>query len=252
MTERPRSVNSGQTLIVLSNVCSFVELALLVRDRSPGLPNFGVFSGFSGYGKTYAAAYVVNSLNGIYVEVGSSWTSKTLAMNLLYELGIAKPRGSVSEMVEQIVRLLGEEDGRPLIVDEADKMVAKGYIEIVREIADKSQAPVLLIGEEALPQLLARIERVHNRVLKFVQAQPCDEEDTRALAKMILGEIAIEDALVLAVRAKTAGRARRIVTNFANARDWAMTNQPREGLTLANYANLIMTGDAPAMRTGRL
>ncbi len=231
---------------------AFMELATLVRDRSQGLPNFGVFSGFSGYGKTYAAAYVRNALRGIYVEVGSSWTSKSLALNILCELGVANPRGTVATMIEQIVRLLGEDLERPLIIDEADKMVVKGYIEIVREIADKSNVPVLLIGEEALPQLLARIERVHNRVLKFVQAQPCDVEDTKALARMILGDAAIEDHLVLAVREKTQGRARRIVTNFANARDWAATNQPEEGLTLANYGHLIATGDAPAQRNGRL
>jgi DNA transposition AAA+ family ATPase len=252
MADAPKDVNTGQTLIALSNVYAFTELATLVKDRSPGLPNFGVFSGFSGYGKTYAAAYVRNLMQGIYVEVGSSWTSKTLATNILYELGVANTRGTVATMVEQIVRLLGEDLERPLIIDEADKMVVKGYIEIVREIADKSQAPVLLIGEEALPQQLARIERVHNRVLRFVQAQPCDEQDTRALAQMILGDIAIEDALVLAVREKTQGRARRIVTNFANARDWAATNQPAGGLTLANYASQIVTGEAPAMRNGRL
>jgi len=252
MAERPKNVNSGQSLIALSNVYAFMELATLVKDRSPGLPNFGVFSGFSGYGKTYAAAYVRNALRGIYVEVGSSWTSRTLATNILYELGIANPRGSVSDLVEQIVRLLGDEAHRPLIIDEADVVVRKGYIETVREIADKSQVPVLLIGEEALPQALARHERVHNRVLKFVQAQPCDLDDTKSLARLILGDIAIEEALVMAVREKTQGRARRIVTNFANARDWAATNQPKEGLTLANYGALIATGDAPAMRRDRL
>jgi len=252
MAETPKTVNTGQSLIVLSNVLAFVELAMLVKDRSPGLPNFGVFSGFSGYGKTYAAAYVRNLMRGIYVEVGSSWTAKTLATNILYELGITNPRGAVADLIEQIVRLLGDQPDRPLIIDEADKMVTKGYVEIVREIADKSQVPVLLIGEEALPQLLVRIERVHNRVLKFVQAQPCDVEDTKALANMILGDTPIEDALVLAVREKTQGRARRIVTKFANARDWAATNQPKDGLTLANYGALIATGDAPALRNGKL
>ena len=40
--------------------------------------------------------------------------------------------------------------------------------EIVREISEASQVPVILVGEEQLPQKLARVERVHNRVLNGI------------------------------------------------------------------------------------
>lgn len=53
-------------------------------------------------------------------------------------------------MMDQI----GEElslSQRPLIIDEADFLVQKRMIEVVRDIYESSQATIILIGEEAMP-----------------------------------------------------------------------------------------------------
>jgi DNA transposition AAA+ family ATPase len=239
-------------MLRLNNVYAFMELAVMVRERAATLPNLGVFYGFSGYGKTYAAAYVRNAMRAVYVEVGSSWNTKTLLQKILFELGVSQPKGTISDLVDQAIMLLGENGDRPLIVDEADKLCDKGTIEIIREIADKTQVPVLLVGEEALPLKLRRVERVHNRVLAFVAAQPCDEDDVRALAEMVLDDVPVETELLLHIRKVTDGRARRIVTNLAKAREWYAKEQPKGGLTLANYGNHVESGDPPAPRNGRL
>lgn len=239
-------------MLQLNNVFAFMELALMVKNRAIGLPNLGVFYGFSGYGKTYAAVYVRNAMRAVYVEVGSSWNVKTLLQKILFELGVGNPKGTIADLVDQAIMLLGENPDRPLIVDEADKLCDKNTIEIIREIADKTQVPVLLVGEEALPAKLQRIERVHNRVLAFVPAQPCDDDDVRALADMVLDDIAVEAALLLHIRKVTDGRARRIVTNLAKAKEWFAKEQPKGGLTLANYGRAVESGNPPAPRNGRL
>ena len=48
---------------------------------------------------------------------------------------------------------------RPLILDEADYLVAKaGMVELVRDIYEGSQSPIMLVGEEMLPNKLKKYE----------------------------------------------------------------------------------------------
>lgn len=151
-------------------------------------------------------------------------------------------------MVGRAIEILGDEARRPLIVDEADKLVDKGLIEIVREISEASQVPVLLIGEEQLPQKLAQVERVHNRVLDWYGAEPCDLSDCKLLAKIFLANATITDELLETVRHKGEGRARRIVVTLSGMADWAR-NQGVKTLDGKTYSGQIFTGEAPKPRS---
>ena len=252
MSDALSIVKPSHTLAALKNVAGFVQLALKIQKRPPSLPNIGVMYGPAGFGKTYASIYVLNKLNAVRVEVGESWNKKSFVRAVLREAGIAEPRGATSDLMEQAIIALSETPDRPLIVDEADKLVDKGLIELVREIAEHSQIPVLLIGEEALPAKLARVERVHNRVLSWYPAEACDLEDCKKLAAIFLPGITIEDALLDLVREKAQGRARRVVVTLSTMHDWHAANRPAEGLTVANYRGEIFTGEAPAARNGRV
>lgn len=206
--------------IALKNVASFMALATRLIDRSPHLPGIGVCYGPSGYGKTYASIFAQNKTRAVRVEVGESWTRATFLRMVLIELG-AEPRGTISTMAERAKALLGDNPRRPLIVDEADKIVDKGYIELVRELQEHSGAPVLLIGEEKLPAKLERIERVANRVLDWMPAQPCDIEDVEYLARAFCAGLTIAPDLLDEIRRQSQGRARRIVVNLAQVQEIA-------------------------------
>ena len=151
---------------------------LIMRDAH--LPGIGVCSSPSGYGKTWASIFAQNKTGAVRVEVGDSWTRRTLLRNILKELGeTPRERTPVAELAEKVIVGARQQPLRPLIVDEADKLVDRGMIELVREIHEHSGAPVILIGEEKLPAKLLTVERVHNRVLDWMQAQPCDLDDVR-------------------------------------------------------------------------
>ncbi|EAV40439.1 hypothetical protein SIAM614_21455 [Stappia aggregata IAM 12614] len=117
-------------------------------------------------------------------------------------------------MSECAIMALGDDFNRPLIIDEADKLADKGMLELVREIHEHSQAPIVLIGEEQLPGKILQVERVHNRVLDWVPAEPCDHEDARALANLFCPALSISDDLVDLLVEKSAGKARRIHVNL--------------------------------------
>ena len=247
MSQTSDTVKPG-SLAPLKNVAGFMRLVIKLQERGPHLPNLGVMHGWSGLGKSYASIYAQNKTRAIRVEVGASWNGKTFVRAILLECGVTDPRGSTADLVAEAIGLLGDQPNRPLIIDEADKLVDKGLIEIVREIAEASQVPVLLIGEEQLPQKLARVERVHNRVLDWYGAEPCDLSDCRLLAKIFLADVAISDELLETVRLKGEGRARRIVVTLSGMADWAR-NQGVKAIDGRNYTGGVFTGEAPKPRT---
>ncbi len=222
-----------------------------LQERDPHTPNFGVMYGRSGEGKSYASIHAQNKTRAIRVEIGESWNRKTFVRAILLECGVGAPRGATADLVAEAIGILGDDARRPLIIDEADKLVDKGLIEIAREIAEASQVPVLLIGEENLPQKLARFERVHNRVLDWYGAEPSTPRDCRLLANIFLPGVEITDELLDSVRIKGEGRARRIVVTLASMADWAR-NQGVKALDSQTYKGQIFTGEAPKPRNLRI
>ena len=151
-------------------------------NRQDGLPGLGVLYGPSGYGKTTATVAVANSTRAYYVQLRSAWTRKALMEKVCIELGVEKGRNT-AECLDNICERLAAAQ-RPLIIDEADYLVTKtGMVELVRDIYEGSQSPILLVGEELLPVKLKRYERFHGRVLSWIPAQPVNKADAQALAQ---------------------------------------------------------------------
>lgn len=72
--------------------------------KSPNyLPKLISFSGYSGYGKSFAAALVANKFRCFYLEVGSSWNISYLLDMMLKEMGINSPRVNIPRKVELII-----------------------------------------------------------------------------------------------------------------------------------------------------
>lgn len=244
MTPKSKPVGGG-SLAPLKNVGAAATLMQTLITRGPNRPPIGVFHGPSGFGKTMAATYVQNTTRAARVEIGDSWGRKKLIEMILKECSIT-PRGSIADMVEVAIEYLGEEE-RPLIVDEADKAVDKGMIEMIREIADKSRVPVLLIGEERLPQKLAQIERVHNRVLEWLPAEPCDLGDARVLANRFC-PVAVDEDLLADILEASAGRPRRVIVNLDRVAE-AARNAGLKAMDRGTYAGGYYTGQAPRTRS---
>ncbi len=147
--------------------------------------------------------------------------------------------------------MLQDNPRRPLIVDEADKLVDHNIIELLRDIADRAKVPVLLVGEERLPAKLARADRVHSRVGAWYAAPPCDMEDCRKLAQLFLPGVEIADELLAEVRRKGDGRARRIVSSLNDMAEWARTAGLRR-LDVGSYTGEMNIEATPKTRGARL
>lgn len=216
----------------LKNVAAFSTLLAKMVDREPDLPGLAVFSGPSGFGKSKSAVYGANKYRAAYVECGLYTTARALLSQILIELGEQRPRGSIEDMKSEAIMLLAANPRRPLIIDEAHFIAAKRFVDLVRELSDKSGAPAVMIGEEMLPAHLEQFERVHNRVLEWLQAMPCDADDFQKLTVHRCPGVEIAPDLAAAMLEKTRGNTRRIVINLTKVIELSRV----QGLKLVDLA----------------
>lgn len=237
-------------LDVKTAALSIVMLAMgclqRIMERRDHLPGLAVLYGFSGFGKSTAAAYISNKLGAYYVECKSVWSKKAFMENVLRVMGIL-PGKTVSIMLDQICEQLAK-SGRPLIIDEMDHIVEKAAAEVVRDIYEGSRAPILLIGEERLPGKLAKWERVHGRILEWAAAPPADLHDAKVLADFYCAGVAVDADLLATIHGKSKGSVRRIVTNLDLVRKEAQ-NQGLTAIGLKEWGKrALYTGEAPQPR----
>ncbi|KAA0678110.1 AAA family ATPase [Roseomonas genomospecies 6] len=234
----------------LRNLTLMDELVETLKTRPSHAPGLGVFHGPSGFGKSYACARASVDHQAFYVEAKSMWSPRTMMAAILKEMGLpVKRSATIHEMVEQAAEEL-EASRRPLLIDESDHVVARGLVELVRDLHDAASpvAVIVLVGEEGLPHKLKPYERVHGRVRKWVAAQPCNLEDARALAELYCPRVTVDDDLLAHLVQMVGGSTRRIAVNLEEFATFAF-GEGMKTLTLKDWGNReIYTGAPPAVR----
>lgn len=238
---------------VLTGIAEIANLGLCdvaierALSRTTSLPGMVCFYGPSGYGKSMSACWVANSRRAYYVQARSVWTKKDTLRAIIHEMGVHTPTSATSAALVDAIASELAMTGRPLIIDEMDHIVTKGSVELIRDIYEASQAPILLIGEEMLPTKLKRFERFHGRVLSWVPAQLVSLADAKQLAP-IYSQVTIHDDLLEHIVKLSNGSVRRVAVNLSLISDTAMT----EGMAAVDLAawgkRELYTGDAPKRR----
>lgn len=243
MTDHQPPVKTG-SWAPLKNVAAGLDVAGRIMKRPVGVDGLGVYFGPSGYGKSKTCTFLQLKFNAVYLEVFDFWTRRQFVSNLLRELGVDAPRGTIGDMMQRAIELLAYDPDRLMIIDEADKLVDKGMIELVRDLYKAAKIPVLLVGEERLPEKLARYERCQNRVTAFGMANPADLDDARTLAGFYQPQLTLEDDLLQHIVDETRGVTSRIVTTLAEVGQFAKTKGVRQ-LSRASYTGSVFNGRAP-------
>jgi DNA transposition AAA+ family ATPase len=213
-------------------------------SRTAGLPGMAVLYAPAGYGKTTAALAVANENRSYFVQMRSAWSRKTLLEKVLAEMSI-RASGTIPQMLDQVCTQLAA-SGRMLIIDEFDYCVRNdNMIELVRDIYEGSQATLLLLGEELLPQKLKKWERFHSRVLSWIPAQPVSLADARLLAPIYCPHVRVADEMLGHLVKLSAGSVRRVSVNLAGVAETAAI-EGWDTVTLDIWAGRpLYTGDAP-------
>lgn len=230
----------------LRNVAVLTHVIEQVQARAFTLPGMASFTGPSGWGKTTSVTWNANEFDAHVVQIKDCWTPSYLGEAIIREIG-AQPVRGVARMVDTIGAHLARTD-RPLIIDDAQYALRKRMIEMIRDIYESSQAPVILVGEEKMPQDLTKWENIHNRILTWERALPCNEADAQRLAEIYAQGVSVEPDLLAAIVEASGGSIRRVAVNLNRVQEFAR----QRGVKTADLAfwggRDFHTGQPPAVR----
>lgn len=215
-----------------------------LNSRANGLPGFAVLYGPAGYAKTTSLLAAANCTRAYYVQMRSAWGRKALLEKILVEMSMRQV-GTIPQMLDAVCTQLAA-SGRPLMIDEFDHCTrSDGLVELVRDIYEGSQSPIIIAGEELLPQKLKRWERFHSRVLSWVPAQPINLADARQLTPIYAPGIEVADDLLDHLVKLSGGSVRRVCVNLAGIAERCAV----EGWDSVDHRSWgdapIYTGEAP-------
>lgn len=233
-------------IVPLTNVGLLSAAIARAHARPEGLPGLVVMYGASGLGKSVSAAFAANQHRAYYVECRDTWSKKAFLLAILREMGI-QPERTLSQMVDQIAEQLSR-SGRPLLIDDVQYLLEKAVANVLTDIHNASQGTIVLIGEKGVPGSLAKLERLHNRVLEWVPAQSATLDDLRALAQASYPKLHFSDDLLEDLRVKVGGCLRRVAVNlykvYSETQALAI-----DSIDLAGWGSRgWFTGDAPSRR----
>lgn len=233
-------------IVPLTNVGLLSAAIARTHARPAGLPGLVVMYGASGLGKSVGAAFAANQHRAYYVECRDTWSKKAFLLAILREMSI-QPERTLSQMVDQIAEQLSR-SGRPLLIDDVQYLLEKAVANVLTDIYNASQGTIVLIGEERVPGSLAKLERLHNRVLEWVPAQRATLDDLRALSKASYPSLRFADDLLEDLRIKVGGCLRRIAVNLY--RVYSETQALAvDSIDLAGWGSRgWFTGEAPSRR----
>lgn len=237
---------SVSKIVPLTNVGLLSAAIERAHSRPMGLPGLVVMYGASGLGKSVGAAFAANLHRAYYVECRDTWSKKAFLQAILREMSIA-PGQTLSIMVDQVAEQLSR-SGRPLLIDDVQYLLEKAVANVLTDIYNASQGTIVLIGEERVPSSLAKLERLHNRVLEWVPAQPATLDDLRNLAKASYPNLHIADDLLEDLRNKVRGCLRRVAVNLYKIYNETQS-RAMDSIDLAGWGNRVwFTGEAPVRR----
>ncbi|MCY1393858.1 hypothetical protein D3C76_418710 [compost metagenome] len=229
----------------LTNVLLLTNAVERAMQRPVELPGLVVHYGPSGYGKSCAAAVVANLHRAYHVECRDAWTRKPFLEAVLREMSI-RPANTLSKMMDQAAEQLSL-SSRPLIVDDVQYLLDKSAANVLTDLYNASLGTLILIGEEGVAQSMRKLERLHNRVLEWVPAEPATLDDVRTLAQRSYPHLSIADELLADLLNAVRGCLRRIAVNLHNLNNDA-TAQGWTHVSAEQWKGGWYTGEAPARR----
>jgi DNA transposition AAA+ family ATPase len=98
----------------------------------------------------------------VYIQIPQECGAKDLFKAIIEHLKYQMTKGTVAEIRDRMLRVLKGCGVEMLIIDEADRLKPKTFAE-VRDIFDKLDIAVVLVGTDRLDAVIKRDEQVYNR-----------------------------------------------------------------------------------------
>lgn len=210
-----------KVFVKTNNVKRFITMMNNLQNRAEGVPGMGLVYGEPGLGKTQTINWWAFKNDAILVRCNKLMSSSWLLGEILDVMGeIHSYR--IADCFKQIVRNLIT-NPQVLIVDEIDYLtVDSRAVETLRDIHDKTNVPVVLVGMTNANSRLKRYSHLYDRLNEIVQFKPFSKRDITGIVKE-LSDVEMTDCAIKYLYSN-ANRFRQIVKIINKAEMLAISN----------------------------
>jgi len=175
------------------NVKNFSTLMEKLKNIPPNLPKMVLVYGEHGLGKTQTIMWWVNRNDAVYVRACQNMTSRWLLSEIAEELG-EKAFWNTQDTFEIVERNL-KQNPKIIIVDEIDYLIDKNSVETLRDIHDRTDCPIVLVGMGAVDKKLARYKHLIDRFYGTMKFEHFDKNDIKQIIEQLSEVEFTEDAM---------------------------------------------------------
>ncbi len=170
--------------------------------------------GAPGYGKSHIVGHWAAETGAVFLRANVDWTPKYFLVELAKAIRV-DPSGTAQQLFARLLERVVEAQ-TPLVIDEAEFALHQGAaaLEKVRDLSDRAEVTVVLIGMERIQQTIARHKQIASRIAQVVEFAPSTLEDVGQACGQ-LAQVDMTPALVAEIHRISGGRMREVLNVIA-------------------------------------
>lgn len=158
----------NRIFIKTTNVKNFIGLVENLLNKPKNIPKMGLIYGEPGLGKSQTALWLACKYDAIYLRATNLMTGRWLLEEIAKEMDEI-PRYLTSDNFNLIVQKLKRKP-QLIIVDEIDYLMNNlKTIEILRDIHDETDCPIIFVGMGLAHKKLERYKHLYDRFSEIVK-----------------------------------------------------------------------------------
>lgn len=158
----------NRIFVKTTNVKNFIGLVENLLNKPKNIPKMGLIYGEPGLGKSQTALWLACKYDAIYLRATNLMTGRWLLEEIAKEMDEI-PRYLTSDNFNLIVQRLKQKP-QLIIVDEIDYLMNNlKTIEILRDIHDETDCPIIFVGMGLAHKKLERYKHLFDRFSEIVK-----------------------------------------------------------------------------------
>lgn len=215
----------NKIFVKTQNVKNFIGLVENLLNKPKNIPQMGLIYGEPGLGKSQTALWLACKYDAIYLRATNLMTGRWLLEEIAKEMDEI-PRYLTSDNFNLIVQKLKQKP-QLIIVDEIDYLMNNlKTIEILRDIHDETDCPIIFVGMGLAHKKLERYKHLFDRFSEIVKFETFGVNDLSQIVSQ-LSEVTFTPDAVEYIHSKF-NRFRQIVQLINQMETFAKDNNLAE------------------------
>jgi DNA transposition AAA+ family ATPase len=215
-----------KVFVKTNNVKRFITMMNNLQNRAEGVPGMALVYGEPGLGKTQTINWWAFKNSAILVRCTQLMSARWLLSEILEEMGEIYGY-KISDCFKLVVRNLLV-NPQIIIIDEVDYLtVDSRAVETLRDIHDKTNVPIVLVGMINAKSRLKKFNHLYDRLSEIVKFEKFSKNDIKTIVQE-LSEVEMTDCAI-----------RYIYTNLNRFRQIVKVINKAEIIAKANGLNSI-------------